>query len=45
MPIKKFSEAELNFDRVELAAKAVMSSFSLYGINFYSDAVENMKDI
>ena len=28
---KKFSEAELNFDRVELAAKsAVMSSFSLY---------------
>ncbi len=41
---KKFSEAELNFDRVELAAKsAVMSSFSLYGINFYSDAVENLE--
>ena len=33
---KKFSEAELNFEIVELAAKsAIMSSFSLYGINFH----------
>ena len=40
---KKFSEAELNFDKVELAAKsAIMSSFSLYGINFYDDAIENL---
>ena len=29
---------------VELAAKsAIMSSFSLYGINFYDDAEENLK--
>mgnify|MGYP001164917079 CR=1 FL=1 len=41
---KKFSEAELNFLDVELAAKsAIMSSFSLYGINFYDDAEENLK--
>ncbi len=41
---KKFSEAELNFIDVDLAAKsAIMSSFSLYGINFYSDAVENLR--
>ena len=40
---KKFSEAELNFDKDELAAKsAIMSSFSLYGINFYDEAVENL---
>ena len=32
---KKFSEAELNFEKVELAAKsAIMSCYSLYGINF-----------
>ena len=38
---KIFSEAELNFDNIELAAKsAIMSSFSLYGINFYDDAKE-----
>ena len=41
---KKFSEAELNFEKVELAAKSsIMSSFSLYGINFYDDAIENLK--
>ena len=41
---KKFSEAELNFTEPELAAKsAIMSSYSLYGINFYSEAEENLK--
>ena len=41
---KKFSEAELNFDKVDFAAKsAIMSSFSLYGINFYRDAVDNLE--
>ena len=40
---KKFSEAELNFETVELAAKSsIMSSYSLYGINFYDDAIENL---
>ena len=40
---KKFSEAELNFDKVDFAAKsAIMSSFSLYGINFYDEAVDNL---
>ncbi len=40
---KKFSEAELNFEIVEHAAKAaIMSSYSLYGINFYSQALENL---
>ena len=41
---KKFSEAELNFKEVDLAAKsAIMSSFSLYGINFYDEATENLE--
>ena len=41
---KKFSEAELNFTIPEHAAKsALMASFSLYGINFYSEAEENLK--
>jgi len=41
---KKFSEAELNFDNIEFAAKsAIMSSYSLYGINFYNDALENLE--
>ena len=41
---KKFSEAELNFQEVEFAAKsAIMSSFSLYGINFYNEATENLE--
>ena len=40
---KKFSEAELNFTNIELAAKSsIMSSYSLYGINFYSEALENL---
>jgi outer membrane protein assembly factor BamD len=40
---KKFSEAELNFEIVEFAAKsAIMSSYALYGINFYEDALENL---
>ncbi len=41
---KKFSEAELNFTDINLAAKsAIMSSFSLYGINFYTEALENLE--
>ncbi len=41
---KKFSEAELNFTNIDLAAKsAIMSSFSLYGINFYTEALENLE--
>ncbi len=41
---KKFSEAELNFTVVELAAKAaIMSSYSLYGINFYTEALANLE--
>ena len=40
---KKFSEAELNFDKIELAAKSsIMASYSLYGINFYAQALENI---
>ena len=40
---KKFSEAEINFEVVELAAKsAIMSSYALYGINFYTEALENL---
>ena len=40
---KKFSEAEINFEDIDLAAKsAIMSSFSLYGINFYNEAIENL---
>jgi len=40
---KKFSEAELNFKIIEFAAKsAIMSSYSLYGINFYTEALENL---
>ena len=41
---KKFNEAEINFDIPELAAKSsIMASFSLYGINFYRDAIENLE--
>tara|TARA_B100001121_G_C18698237_1_gene626027 strand:+ start:2080 stop:2901 length:822 start_codon:yes stop_codon:yes gene_type:complete len=41
---KKFSEAELNFELTDLAAKsAIMSSFALYGINFYDQATENLE--
>ena len=40
---KKFSDAELNFDKVEFAAKSsIMSAYSLYGINFYDEALENL---
>ena len=40
---KKFTQAELNFKVVEFAAKsAIMSSYSFYGINFYSDAITNL---
>ena len=40
---KKFSEAELSFEIVEHAAKSlIMSSYSLYGINFYDEALENL---
>ena len=41
---KKFSEAEISFENPELAAKsAIMASYSLYGINFYPEAEENLK--
>tara|TARA_B100000575_G_C23109774_1_gene640938 strand:+ start:225 stop:1055 length:831 start_codon:yes stop_codon:yes gene_type:complete len=41
---KKFLEAEANFENLELAAKsAVMSCFSLYGINFYTEALDNIE--
>ena len=41
---KKFSEAELNFKNVEYAAKAaIMSCYSLYGINFYDEALESLE--
>ena len=40
---KRFSEAELNFEIPDLAAKsAIMSSYSLYGINFFNEALENL---
>ena len=41
---KKFSESELSFKQIEYASKsALMSSFSLYAINFYSQAEENLE--
>ena len=41
---KKFDQAELNFSKVDLAAKsALMSSFSLYAINFYDEAIVNLE--
>ena len=40
---KKFSEAELNFEIVELAAKSsLMQAFCFYAINFYDEALENL---
>ena len=40
---KKFTEAELNFEVVDFAAKsAIMSSYAFYGINFYTEALENL---
>ena len=44
LQVKNFSEAELNFENIELAAKsAIMSSYSLYGISFYDDALQNLE--
>jgi outer membrane protein assembly factor BamD len=41
---KKFAEAEINFDNPDFSAKsAIMSSYALYGINFYPEAEENLK--
>ena len=41
---KKFSQAELNFKGIDLAAKsAVMASYSLYGMNFYEEALDSLK--
>ena len=41
---KKFDIAELNFSSVDLSAKAaLMSSFSLYAISFYDDALDNLE--
>ena len=41
---EKFSEAELNFSSPDYAAKAaIMSSYSLYAINFYDEAEENLE--
>ena len=40
---KKFAEAEINFSSPSAAAKsAIMNSFSLYAINFYDEAEENL---
>ena len=40
---KKFSEAELNFENVDFAAKsAIMASYCLYGNNFYDEALESI---
>ena len=40
---KKFAEAEINFENINLAAKAsIMNSFSLYGINFYDEAIDSL---
>ncbi len=41
---KKFLEVELSIEKVEVAAKAsIMASYSLYSINFYDQALENLK--
>ncbi len=41
---KKFTEAELYFEIVDFAAKSsIMSSYSLYGINFYTEALTNLE--
>ena len=40
---KKFLEAEVSSEKIELASKAsLMASFSLYSINFYDEALENL---
>ena len=41
---KKFSEAELSFETIEYATKSsMMSSYCLYGLNFYTEALENIE--
>ena len=40
---KKFLQAENSFKQIDFAAKsAIMSAFSLYGINFYSESLDNL---
>ena len=40
---KKFLEAEVSSEKIELASKAsLMASYSLYSINFYDEALENL---
>ena len=40
---EKFNEAELSFDTPKFSAKsAIMSSYSLYAINLYKEAEENL---
>ena len=40
---KKFLEVELAAEKVEVAAKAsIMACYSLYSINFYDEALENL---
>ena len=41
---KKFTEAELSFEIIEYASKSsMMTSYCLYGINFYEEALENIE--
>ena len=41
---KKFFESELNFTILEYSAKAsIMGSYSLYGINFFDEALVNLE--
>ena len=41
---KQFSKAELKFSEINFAAKSsIMASFSLYNINFYEEALENLE--
>ncbi|OUX54344.1 MAG: hypothetical protein CBE47_01160 [Pelagibacteraceae bacterium TMED287] len=41
---KKFSEAEAILPKIEMSAKsALMSSYCLYGINFYDEAIEKLE--
>ena len=40
---KKFLQAENSFKQIDYAAKsAIMSAFSLYGINFYSESLDSL---
>ena len=40
---KKFLEVELSIEKIEVASKAsIMASYSLYSINFYDEALENL---